>query len=197
MKIEEQMALSYYESHAMEIKKIILNSFTEGYSQGLKRMQEVTLDRVRFHDLGLSSGTLWSSPVCENHPDTYVTYKLASYNDVCNLPLPTLEDYQELIHNCRIDHNTSLVSKDIEIIGPNGKRIGIGTQDYRNRPDNPNSMMCIRKGESVNEYENIFWLKSDVIDNYATVAVLNFNKKTILLSKHFTGDKLPYILVKK
>lgn len=196
MKIEDQMALHYYESHIPEIKEIILTAFAEGYSQGFKRVQDLTINRVKFYDLGLPSGTLWSEPIEAEHPWTYITYELASYNDVCNLPLPTLEDLQELINNCKIG-NTQIISNDVEIIGPNGKRIGIGTQDYRNRHDNPNSIMCIRKGESVNKYENMFWIKSDVIDNYATVAVVNFNEKTILLSKHFTGYKLPYILVKK
>lgn len=196
-KIKDQMALNYYESHIPEIKTIILNAFIEGYSQGLERTREITTNRVIFYDLGLPSGTLWSHPIQQEHPWTYVTYDLSSYNDVANLPLPTLEDLQELIRNCKIDHDNSIVSKNVEIIGPSGKRIGIGTKDYLNRPDNPNSVMCIRRGEKVGESENMFWIKSDVIDNCATVAVVNFNEKTISLSKHFTGYKLPYLLVKK
>lgn len=197
MRIEDLKALNYYESLETDIKTIVLNAFTEGYSQGLRKSQELTINRVQYFDLGLPSGILWSEPIKSEHPWTYITYELSSYNDVCNLSIPTLDDLQELIHNCRIDSNTSLVSKDVEIIGPSGKRIGVGTQDYLNRSDNPNSVLCHRKGESVNEHENMFWIKSDVIDNYATVAVVNIKEKTISLSKHFTGYKLPYILVRK
>lgn len=196
-KIKNQMALEYYERHIPEIKTIILNAFIEGYSQGYYRAREVTINRVTFYDLGLPSGTLWSRPICEEHPWTYVTYKLSSYYDVCDLPLPTLDDLQELIRNCRIDCDNRMVSKDVSFLGPSGKRIGVGTKDYLNRPDNPNSVMCLRKGEGVGEYENMFWIKSDVIDNCATVAVVNFNERTISISKHFTGYKLPCILVKK
>lgn len=196
-KIEDQMALDYYERHIPAIKTIILEAFIEGYFQGLKKTQEVLINSVRFYDLGLPSGTLWSSPICENHTFTYVTYELASFNDVCNLPIPTLEDLQELINNCVVSSLSNVVSKDVIVIGPNGKNIHIGTKNYLNRPDNPNSVMCLRKGEGVNEYENMFWIKSDVVDNYAVVAVVNFNEKTISLSRHFTGYKLPYVLVKR
>lgn len=198
MNIEEQIALNYYEScDVPDIKAIILNAFSEGYYQGLKKRCEITIDRTTFYDLGLPSETLWSAPICQQHPYTYVTYELASYSDVCDLTLPTLEDLQELISNCMINRDNRLVSKDIVVIGPSGERIGIGTQNYRNHPDNPNSVMCIRQGECVNEHENMFWIKSDVVDNCATVAVVNFDDKTISISKAFTGYKLPYILVKK
>ena len=196
-KIEDQMALDYYESHISEIKAIILEAFTEGYSQGFNRKREVLTSRVRFYDLGLPSGKLWSNPIQEEHPWTYVTYNLASYYDVCDLPLPTIDDLQELINNCMVSCWPNMVSKDVVVIGPNGENIHIGTKNYLNRPDNPNSVMCIRRGENVNEFENMFWIKSDVVDNCATVAIVNFNEKKISLSKHFTGYKLPYILVKQ
>ena len=197
MKIEEQLAQSYYESHAQDIKTIISNAYIEGYSEGLKHVREIMINRVKFYDLGLPSGTLWSKPICTEHPYTYVTYKLSNYSDVCDLPIPTLEDLQELFQNCRVDRDNSMSSKDIVIIGSNGERINIGTQDYLNKSYDPNSITCHRQGEGVNEHENMFWIKSDIVDNCATVAVVNFNEKTISQSKHFTGYKLPYILVKK
>ena len=188
--------MNYYEScGAPDFKTVILNAFSEGYYQGLKKRCEITIDRTTFYDLGLPSGILWSEPILRQHPYTYVTYELASYSDVCDLPLPTLEDLQELINNCRIDRHPTMVSKDVVVIGPNGKRISIGTQDYRY--NGPGSMLCRRKGECVNEYENMFWIEADVVDNCASVAVVNFNDKTISISKAFTGYKLPYILVKK
>ena len=196
MKIEEQLALNYYESLSTDVKSIIINAFTEGYSQGLTKRRELIIDRTWFYDLGLQSGTLWSEPIRQEHPWSYVTYELASYYDVCDLPLPTLEDVQELISNCRISNDSANVAKNVVIIGPSGERIGVGTQDYRHN-DNPNSVMCIRKGKGVNEHENMFWIKSDIVDNCATVATVNFIDKTISLSKYFTGYKLPYILVKK
>lgn len=197
MKVIERMALNYYETYASEIKTIIVNAFTAGYSQGLKKSREITMDHVNFYDLGLPSGTLWSKPICVKHPYTYITYELSCYSDVCDLPIPTLEDLQELIHNCRVDCNGTTIARDVVFIGPSGKRINVGTEDYLNNPDNPNSVKCHRKGEGVKERENMFWIKSDIVDNCATVAVVNFNEKTLSFSKQFIGYKLPYILVKK
>lgn len=195
MDIKKQAALNYYEDCATDIKEIILKAFTEGYSQGFEKRCEMTIDRTSFYDLGLPSRTLWSEPILRQHPYTYVTYELASYSDVCDLPLPTLDDLQELINNCRTDRHPTMVSKDVVVIGPNAKRINIGTQDYHH--NGPGSMLCRRQGECVNEHENMFWIKSDIVDNCATVAVVNFNDKTISISKAFTGYKLPYILVRK
>lgn len=158
MKVIEQMALNYYENHVSEIKTIIINAFTEGYSQGLKKAREITMDHVNFYDLGLPSGTLWSKPICVKHPYTYVTYELSCYSDVCDLPIPTLEDLQELIHNCRVDRDGANIAKDVVVIGPSGRRIGVGTEDYRNNPSNPHSVKCCRKGEGVKECENMFWI---------------------------------------
>ena len=197
MTVKEQMALNYYENYAPEIKTIILNAFIAGYSQGLKKTREITVDHVNFYDLGLPSGTLWSEPIREKHSNTYITYELSSYSDVCDLPIPTLEDLKELIHNCRIDCNGANIAKDVVVIGPSGRRIEVGTEDYLNNPSNPNTVKGRRKGEGVNECENMFWIKSDVVDNCATVAVVNFNEKSLSSSKQFTGYKLPYILVKR
>ena len=56
MRIEDLKALNYYESLETDIKTIVLNAFTEGYSQGLRKSQELTINRVQYFDLGLPSG---------------------------------------------------------------------------------------------------------------------------------------------
>ena len=45
-----------------------------------------------------------------------------------------------------------------------------------NNPSNLNSVTCYRQGEGVQELTNMFWLKSDVIDNQAMVGYVEYEK---------------------
>ena len=196
MSSEEILAKIYCDNHMDEMNSILSKAYIEGYLDGLKKSHEVCLDGIRYIDLGLPSGNLWSLPICVKHQYTYVTYQLSSYLEVSELDLPTLEDVLELQKYCKVITNAANVAKDVVIVGPNGERISIGTQDYRNN-GNPNGMLCRRQGEEVNLYESKFWIKSEVKENEAVVGVVNFKEATLTSSSHFTGYKLPYLLVKR
>jgi hypothetical protein len=200
MKIEELLAQSYHESHEAQIKELILCAFkegyTEGYNRGLKKSHEIIIDSVKYIDLGLPSGTLWSNPIDIAPPGcNYRNYKMCSYNEVCELALPTPEDVEELLHHCMLSFHDN-PSKAVYVTAPNGQRIVIETKNYLNRPENPHSHLRMRKGETP-AGTNMFWLKSEVKDNEARVGVVDTNDKTLYTSTHFTGFKLPYVLVKK
>lgn len=197
MNIEEQLAKIYLEENSDEFALLITKAYVDGYKQGLKKAREIYIDGIRYYDLGLPSGTLWSNPVCVKHQYTYLTYDLINYIDASDLQLPSIKDIDELMQNCMVTTNPGVVSQDVVITGPNGVAISIGTKDYRNNSSNPNSILCHRQGEEVAEFTNMFWLKSDPIDNQTIVGVVDYNNKSLSMSTHFTGHKLPYLLVKK
>ncbi len=197
MKIEEQLAKIYLEENSDEFTALITKAYIDGYKHGLKKAREVYIDGITYYDLGLPSGTLWSNPVRVKHQYTYVTYDLISYYDASDLQLPSVKDVDELIQNCMVTTNPGNVAKDVVITGPNGVTISIGTQDYKNNPSNPNSILCRRQGEEVAELTNMFWLKSDPKEHQTIVGLVDYKNKSLSMSTHFTGYKLPYLLVKK
>lgn len=197
MKIEEQLAQLYVDRNNDALTSIITKAYIEGYKHGLKEAREINIDDVRYYDLGLPSGTLWSQPIYVKHQYSYVTYNLISYYDACDLELPSPQDFEELKQYCMVTTDARNIAQDVVITGPSGQAIDIGTKDYRNNPSNPNSVLCHRQGQEVVELTNKFWLKSDVHDNHAVVALVDYKDKSISLSTHFIGYKLPYLLVKK
>lgn len=197
MNIGNTYADAFWNDQQNAIKDIVKTAYLDGYQKGLSRSKELTVKGVTFYDLGLPSGTLWSQPATIHHNFTYVTYDLKCYSDVADCGLPTIDDLHELIANSAILLNYSIVSRDVIIVGPNGGRLSIGTEDYLNRPDNPNSIKCLRRGEKVDSGFNKFWLLSDVENNTAKVGMVDFNKCSISESSTFTGLRLPYVLVMK
>lgn len=189
MKIEERLALDYYANIEHEIKKMILDAYKKGYGDGCMRGREITLDGVKFYDLGLPSGTLWSAPIRTKPGTNCKTYEMAPYRHVCDLSLPSKEDLKELIDNCKIMQGNLW---DIDILGPSGEKINIGTNNYTSYGiDND------QQGEGIAKEQNKFWIKSDVNDNCATVGLVDFEHETLSFSQHFIGYRLPYMLIVK
>lgn len=197
MNIDEFKVEQICESYKDEIMALVRRAYMEGYDNGVNHSREIVVGGTRFYDLGLPSGTLWSAPVTVQHPYTYVKYDLKSYDSASDLGLPTLEDFHELMENCSVVIAKKTVSEDVVIIGPSGARLSIGTKDYLNNGGNPYSHVCNRQGEQVEPMTNQFWLKSDCVDNEAKTGLVDFCNESISLSSHFTGYKLPYLLVKK
>ena len=196
MRIEEHLAKLYVEEKSDELVSIITKAFIDGYKRGLKNAHDVYIDGVRYYDLGLPSGTLWSFPITVKHQFSYTTYERLTYTDACDLEFPTIQDFEELKNHCIVLTDTCQ-EHNVVIKGPSGENILIGTKNYKNNPSNPNSVTCYRQGEGVQELTNMFWLKSDAIDNQALVGYVEYEGKSISLSTCFTGYKLPCILVKK
>lgn len=197
MDLGNTYAEAFWNDQHDTIKKLFTTAYLDGYQKGISRSKELTVKGVTFYDLGLPSGTLWSQPATKHHNYTYVTYELKCYSDVAGCGLPTIDDLYELIDNSDILLDYNIVSKDVIIVGPNGGRLRIGTEDYLNRPDNPGSVKCLRRGENLASGVNMFWLLSDVETNMAKVGMVDFNKRTISESSYFIGLRLPYVLVKR
>lgn len=115
------------------------------------------------------------------------------YTEVAELSLPTLEDFEELYHHCMPSFQDN-ISKTVQFTALNGQRIAIDTKNYT--PTNSNYRR-LPMGEMTPLGTNMFWLKSEVKDDEARVAVLDTNNNTLYSSAHYVGYKLPFLLVKK
>ena len=171
---KEEFAQQYAEEKAAEMAKLLKAAYLKGYEQGeLKVACSISIEGIKYYDLGLPSGTLWSKPL-----GSY-GYKLFSYNDASRFDgLPTEAQWEEL-KKCRI--------YDDYIIGCSGMRIYIDTSrsnytDYR--------------GENVPEGYNYFWLKSEM-DEKGVAKAGSFNANGLSIVSHFAGYKLPIMLTKK
>lgn len=189
MKIEERLALEYYAKIEHEMKRMILGAYMKGYGDGCMRGREIILNGIKFYDLGLPSGTLWSAPIRTNPETNCKTYEILPYRHVCNLDLPSLEDLKELIDNCMIMKGDLW---DIVILGPSGEKINIGTNNYTSYgTDND------QQGEGIAKEQNKFWIKSDINQNYATVGLVDLEHESLSCSQHYIGYRLPYMLIMK
>ena len=103
MEIEEK-AKRYAEGKAISaitaaIEKAYIDGYKSGYRDGVtKRVPpKEFIDGVEYVDLGLPSGTRWSSTILldENRWPMYLPYDKAS-----KLNIPTADQFNELIHHC-------------------------------------------------------------------------------------------------
>ena len=205
---KEELAQQYADEIIKNhLKQIIQESFLKGYELGeLHTALTIKIDEVTYVDLGLPSGTLWSStPFCRGNGGFY---ERLCYNDAKNLNIPTEEQCKELISKSRMVYDAHFTSErffsnteifvdrsSIEMIGSTGMRIsctskasfvGEGLDDQSNK----NPLIT-------SYYKNGFWITSnpDTSDN-AQILVLDALRKTINIQRYFMGYKLPIFLVK-
>ena len=177
---KEEFAQQYAEEKAAEMAKLLKAAYLKGYEQGeLKVACSISIEGIKYYDLGLPSGTLWSKPL--PYASNNSEYKKFSHNDASRFDgLPTEAQWEELM-KCRI--------YDDYIIGYSGMRIPISTIreggfgiDYR--------------GENEPEGYNYFWLKSEM-DEKGVAKAGSFNANGLSIVSHFAGYKLPIMLTKK
>jgi len=112
----------YAEENVINIlKEAFAKVYADGYRDGYKdREDEIPVDlrdgKTEFIDLGLPSGTLWSSDYEKCDGKTiFLTYEKAA--EFC---LPSVEQCQELISMCRWTYTRT---SGFLCIGPNGNNI--------------------------------------------------------------------------
>lgn len=172
---KEEFAQQYAEEKAAEMAELLKAAYLKGYEQSqLKVASCISIKGVKYYDLGLPSGTLWSEPLRTD--SYYKEYKQFSYNDASRFDgLPTEAQWEELKEICRIH--------SYDIIGRSGERISIWTENgYR--------------GEYVPEGCNYFWLKPEM-DEKGEAKAGRFNADGLSVVSHFAGYKLPVMLTKK
>ncbi len=194
---KEENAAKYAEMQVASITKQIREAYLQGYHQALLDTNKVvSIDGVEYVDLGLPSGTLWSK-----HPlFKYNGYLNVNYSEALNYPIPTEEQWRELVNCCAI------MRSEIIAPAPNCQRIG-----YQSWQKGSCGEACDFNGG------NKFWLKGEQDSSGQAPAmvygvkpnepnliepkmpsVVIYNNKDLLIGidKHFTGLRLPIFLVK-
>ena len=191
---KEEFANLFVENNYESIKDLIKKTYICGYEQGKLDSLIYIIDDVQYVDLGLPSGTLWAGPLTKKK--SYYSYEFFSYQDACLLNIPTEEQYQELVENCQILFEEK-GGNAIFIVGKNGKRLQVYTENYVTVQHNPERYLTDVhfKGEKTPKEQNFLWLKSNIEDDHAKVAEVIYNHE-LHSCKHFTGFKLPVFLVK-
>lgn len=173
---KEELAQQYAEEKAAEMAELLKAAYLKGYEQGeLKVACSISIEGVKYYDLGLPSGTLWSAPL---HYTWSYEYQKFSQNDASRFDgLPTEAQWEELNEICRI-HSCN-------IIGRSGERISI----FTGRDSS---------GEYVPEGYNYFWLKSEMDEKgEAKAGRILAGGLGLSTVSHFAGYKLPVMLTKK
>lgn len=177
---KEEFAQQYAEEKAAEMAKLLKAAYLKGYEQGeLKVACSISIEGIKYYDLGLPSGTLWSKPL--PYASNNSEYKKFSHNDASRFDgLPTEAQWKELM-KCRI--------YDDYIIGYSGMRIPISTI-------REGGFGIDDRGENVPKGNNLFWLKSEM-DEKGEAKAGRFNADGLSIVSHFAGYKLPIMLTKK
>lgn len=181
----QEIANSYAEGKANEaITKAIAQAYVDGFKDGYKSGKEnikTECEDTEFVDLGLPSGTLWSSDFVkdENGEICYFTYE-----EALQYKIPTIEQYNELTSTClRKAFKDNLDQYGgVCFLGVNG------------------TMMTFNKTGKIgfnvimNQYTSYFWLLNCNEANYKTSACLTSGNNSKI--GVFSGFKLPIRLVR-
>ncbi len=166
------------------MSQIVAQAFADGYRMGYKdREDEIPVDlrdgKTEFVDLGLPSGTLWSSDFEKN--SNKLIY--APYESTKFLEIPTLEQCTELFSNCRFSNKEGVVY----CLGPNGKYIKFDFAGYK----------VIENEPATYTTAIVFWIKDCNEKSENTARILNMRGLQLDTYKEFCGNKLPIRLVQK
>lgn len=160
----QEVANSYAEGKANEaITKAIAQAYIDGFNDGYKSGKEnaqVECNDTEFVDLGLPSGTLWSSDFLRND-DEDISY--FTYSDIERCSLPTIKQWNELISMCKWTCRNSIDEIfPIQCVGPNGNVLSFSRTGF------------IKSTYCIEELLVLFWL----LDNKD----FNVDKKIAMVS---------------
>lgn len=180
----------YAEGKALSaLCSVIEKAYIDGYNDGLKHLENEKLEAmkegVEYVDLGLHSGTLWSSRYVN---DSYLSQNRMPYKEALELNIPTKEQFEELCSECFASYILKKDFHGIELLGKNGKSIVIQSVKISE----------IDTSQETNIFR--FWLKDvDGADQaYSAWAdgITNNNKVMSSCKPLFIGLHLPIMLVK-
>lgn len=107
---------------------LVAQAFTDGYDKACKELLNLPIeeDGVKYIDLGLPSGTLWSERLLLTNENVVV---VLPHGKAQELPLPTKEQVEELISVCQIHNHSNSFQGCTTLIGPNGNEISYGNSN--------------------------------------------------------------------
>ena len=184
-----ERAANYAAEKANELlAKAIAQAYADGYRDGFRdRAEGIVSPNMEFVDLGLPSGTKWSTKLLGegDFADYY------GYADAASYGLPTIEQVEELANYCRWQRDfRGQTFYGATCIGKNGKEIYIRSWGYK-------------EGDQLKFYgygsdKVFFWIRNEE-DGDEMKAIKLFNvkdeKPEFEIVKLFSGYKLPVMLV--
>ena len=179
--------------------KAIAQAYMDGYRNGYKdRDSEIEESgymegEISVHDLGLPSGTLWSLNYLNDESERT---DFLPYIKAAKLGLPTKEQVDELIENCRWrgDYSSSRITfYGAVCIGANGEKITLDSKGYR--VDKQTVGAPNYGGGSA-----YFWIHDEEEGdekNAVRIYEVENGKPKMEIVKIFSGYKLPVLIVRK
>lgn len=186
-----ERAANYAAEKANELlANAIAQAYADGYRDGVKdRDEEIVSPNLEFVDLGLPSGTKWSSKLMGE--DDFADY--LAYADATSYELPTIEQVEELVNYCRWQGDRSSSGQTLwgaTCIGKNGKEIYIRSWGYKEG----DRLCCYGYGADT----IFFWIRNEEEGDEMKAIKLNNvkdEKPEFEIVKLFSGYKLPVMLV--
>lgn len=179
--------------------KAITQAFLDGYQTGYKERDceiasTVNIDgNIDICDLGLPSGILWSQNYLKDETDETI---YLPYAKAAKLGLPSKEQFEELIENCKWQgdySSTRITFYGAICIGATGERIPFNSCGY----------MEDEQYVHVPHYGGgyaYFWIQDDedgTEKNAVRISEVIDGKPKIEYVKIFSGYKLPVLIVRK
>ena len=168
----------------------IAQAYADGYRDGIKdRDKGIVSPNIEFVDLGLPSGTEWSSKLMGE--DDFADY--LAYADAASYELPTIEQVEELVNCCRWQRDfRGQTFYGATCIGKNGKEIYIRSWGYKEG----DRLCCYGYGADT----IFFWVHNEEEGDEMKAIRLNNveeGKPKMEIVELFSGYKLPVMLVRK
>lgn len=193
MDIKER-AKHYAEGKAQEaITSAIEQAYADGYSDGMKHRENEELELieqgVKYVDLGLPSGTLWSSSCIR---DESKSRRKLTYIEASKHSIPTKTQFIELCNECVANpyydkRNSDNIIRGIKFIGSTGDSIVI-------------EFMSIDEFHNIDKTESVcFWLRDNEDEKYKKIAEVEVNngKAKPTITNIFMGLRSQIMLVKR
>lgn len=189
-------AKEYAEGKVIEaLSQVVADAYMAGYNAGYqdgynKVVKDSVTEGTEYVDLGLPSGTLWSSDYVNDDKDNaiYVTQENSA-----NYEIPTYEQFKELMDECKWEQKSEKNWTEggfyywhewVICLGPNGNKITFEKTGLYEATD------CLTRTSEI-----LFWLNKKEYF-HANCANITLNNLEIGSKNVFSGYKLPIRIVK-
>lgn len=177
------------------LNQVVAEAYMAGYNAGYqdgcnKVVKDSVTEGIEYVDLGLPSGTLWSSDYVkdDNGNTIYVTQENSA-----DYKIPTYEQFKELMDECKWDQKSEknwtewgnyYYHEWAICLGPNGNKIIFEKTGLYEATD------CLTRTSEI-----LFWLNNKE-SFHGNCANITLNNLEVGSGSEFSGYKLPIRLVK-
>ena len=195
--MEKDKVQEYVEGKVTDaLNKVVADAYLAGYNAGYqdgynKVVKDSVSEGSEFVDLGLPSGTLWSSDYVKKDDNDMTIY--VTQENGADYEIPTYEQFKELMDECKWDQKSEKNWTESGFyywhewaicLGPNGNKITFEKTGIYETTDS-----------LTRTSEIFFWLNNKEYF-YNNCANITLNSLNIGSENMFSGYKLPIRLVK-